>query len=60
MKIELTVDEYSTLSVMCGYATGAAMQQGDKRLARSFIILTNRLHEGDPDFRPYEVSDEPA
>jgi hypothetical protein len=55
--VQLTDDEYTTMILMCGYATGAAMKQGDKRLADSFILITNRLHEGNPNFRPYEVGE---
>lgn len=57
IELELTQDEYATMSLMCGYAAGAAFKAGDQRLANSFVHMANRLHSGDPNFVPYAVGE---
>lgn len=55
MTITLTDDERDTLTLMAGFATGAAMAQNNIPLAKSFLALTNKLHENNPNFTPYDV-----
>lgn len=58
MRIELTDDEYAMLLLALGYATGAALKDGDKRMANSFTRVTNAVCRNDPNFRPYKVEDD--
>ena len=59
MRIELTSDEYAaSLLLALGYATGAALKDGDKRMANSFTRVTNAVCRNDPNFRPYKVQDD--
>ena len=51
--IELTDNEYNAMTLMCAFATEAAMKN-DRRLANMFIAITNRLHECDPNFVPFD------
>lgn len=58
MTIELTDDEMSQLILMCGYATGAAERNGDRRLALSYLRLANRINENNPQWTPYAIPEE--
>lgn len=55
MTIELHEEEFQTLTLMCGYATGAAMASKEFETAKTFLRLTNRLHENRTDYTPYDV-----
>ena len=58
MKIELTQDEFDMLLLMCGYATGAAMEKGNKRLGYGFLSLANAINRDNPHWTPYEIPKE--
>lgn len=59
MKIDLTDDELNSLTIMLGYAMGAATQRGDELLARSFLRLANAVHRNNPRWQRYNIEDEP-
>ena len=52
--IQLSDNEYNAMTLMCAVATASAFRDEDRRLANMFILITNRLHENDPDFVPYD------
>jgi hypothetical protein len=54
IEVQLNDNEYNALTLMCAMATAAAFQQGDRGLAKMFITVTNRLHESDPNWTPYD------
>ena len=56
--ITLTREQFDILLLMAGYASGAAMQAKDARMAWSFVHLTNVLNKDNPDFTPYEIPPE--
>lgn len=58
--IELTKDEMDQLTICLGFALGAAVQLGDKRMADSFIRLANIVHRDNPNWTPYQVSEAQA
>jgi hypothetical protein len=53
--ITLTADEFDLLLLMMGQATGAAMGAGHRSLGYRFLRLANRINEGNPRWRPYEI-----
>jgi hypothetical protein len=52
---ELNAEEFETLLIMCGYATGAAAEKGDSFFVDRFLRLVNKLNECNPQFVPYET-----
>jgi hypothetical protein len=56
IEIQLTDNEYNAMTLMCAFATEAAFRKGDQRLANMFLTVTNRLHENDPNFIPYDAT----
>jgi len=52
---ELSDDEHSLLLTMCGYATGTAARDGNRKPRNAFLRLTNKLNEGNPHYVPYEI-----
>jgi hypothetical protein len=55
MTIELTQDDYDSLLVLIGYATGAAYQHGNLAMARRFLALANRINKDNPAWIPYDI-----
>lgn len=54
--VDLTVDEYQSLFLALGFATGAARLSKDKDLFASFVRLTNAVGRSTPGrFVPFEV-----
>jgi hypothetical protein len=56
----LSDDDYHMLLLALGYATGAAREQNRPCLARSFIRVANAITRDNPNWKPFEVADEPA
>jgi hypothetical protein len=54
IEVQLNDNEYNAMTLMCAMATAAAFQQGDRGLVKMLIVVTNRLHENDPNFTPYD------
>jgi hypothetical protein len=52
--VQLTDNEYNAMTLLCAFATEAAFRNGDRKLANMFIAVTNRLHENDLGFVPYD------
>jgi hypothetical protein len=53
--IHLSPAEFEGLLLLMGYAVGAANREGDQRLFRFFLRLTNAVNRGNPGWIPYEV-----
>jgi hypothetical protein len=51
----MTVDQYAWLMVALGYAMGTAAQTERQDLTAGFLLLSNALNEGHPQYTPYEV-----
>jgi hypothetical protein len=55
MQIELTEEQFQTLLLMAGCATGAAFKEGDRQLAYRFVELCNAINHDNPNYEPYEI-----
>jgi hypothetical protein len=55
MQIELTEEQFQTLLLMAGCATGAAFKEGDRQLAYRFVELCNAINKDNPQFIPYDI-----
>jgi hypothetical protein len=55
--IELTKDEMDSLTVCLGYAAGAALENEDQKLSKSFLRLANAVHRNNPNWTKYEISE---
>lgn len=55
----LTADESALLTLALGLAAGTAMKNDNPPLFRALMRLANRVHEGRPNWTPYEVEPEP-
>jgi hypothetical protein len=53
--VQLSRDEYDAMLLMCGFACGAASQLQERGMLKSFVHLTNRLNEWNPNFKAYEI-----
>ena len=63
--IEISSDEFHSLLLCLGYATGAASRRfggdvpsRDRMLADSWFRLANSINEGNPHWTPYGVPEE--
>jgi hypothetical protein len=59
VQLTMSKDDWQRLLLVLGYAAGAAHKVGAWDAARPMIALTNRLNEGNPEFRPYDLGPEP-
>lgn len=53
--ITMRPDTWQNLQLSLGMALGAALQCGNKLQSNAILRLINRIHEGDPNFTPYQV-----
>lgn len=53
--LEMSSDDYGAILVLLGVATGVLSQQGDMKGFWAAIGVINRINEGNPSFRPYEI-----
>lgn len=58
MVVDLNEEDFATLLVMLGYATGAARRQGERELSIRFVKLANTINRDNPNWTPYQVSDD--
>ena len=58
--ISLTKDEYESLILALGYATGAAMKTGETNMQRAFLKLANAINRDNSSWVPYEIPPEDA
>jgi len=56
IRLQMTSRDWELLLLMMGYAIGSAMRDSNS-LFQSFIYLTNRLNEQNPNFTPYHTSE---
>lgn len=57
--LTMSREDYESLLLFLGYATGAAAIRGEFREGDSIIALTNRLNTGNPNYKPYEIAENP-
>jgi hypothetical protein len=53
--LTLSEEDYDLLLLLCGYATGAAMKEGNRALAKLFLDFANRMFAGNPHSVPYNL-----
>jgi hypothetical protein len=53
--LTMTVDQYAWLMMALGYALGWAGRTAGHDLTAGFLLLSNALNEGHPQYTPYEV-----
>jgi hypothetical protein len=56
--IKLSRDEFDTLLLALGYATGAADRDGNRRFFYAFMRITNAVNRDNPNFTPYAIEEE--
>jgi hypothetical protein len=56
--IELTQEEFNSVLMALGYATGAATDRGDHGMAIMFLQAVNAVGKHSPHFEPYAIGDE--
>jgi hypothetical protein len=56
--LTMSRDQFNTLLLALGMATGCAHKQADAPMAFSFFCLVNAINDGNPDFTPYNVAPE--
>lgn len=54
--LKMTVQDWQQMLIVLGYGVAANSTRGDFDQDR-LLALVNRLHAGNPDFRPYAVRD---
>lgn len=59
VQLTMTDDDYDNLLLLMGAAAGSSARTGDNPQVRKIFGLVNRLNDGNPNFKPYEVR-EPA
>lgn len=55
IRLEMAQEEFSTLLLALGYATGAARKNGELRYSWQLIDLVNRMNATNPEFVPYAI-----
>lgn len=60
LNLSLTRNEWDALILMAGMATGAAFKNCTAKLAFSFLAIANKMNEGNPNWVPYEIPEEPG
>lgn len=55
---ELTDQEFETLLLALGTATGAALRHSDNGMAYSFLRLANAINKDNPKWTPYVIPEE--
>lgn len=59
--IEISEDEWDVLLIVLGFAAGHACDQDwERHLQRSIFRLANSINEGNPNWTPYYVAEEPV
>jgi hypothetical protein len=53
--ITMTRDDYDSLLLALGRATGCCSRDGDRAGAYRLVALINRLNAGNPHYRPYNL-----
>lgn len=56
--LTMTQDDFLSLLLYLGYASGAANKAAEIDLFWRMIGFTNRLNVGNPEFRPYDIPEE--
>jgi len=54
--IDISEEEFDVLMIALGIAAGSRI--GQRESAREIFRLVNTINEGNPDFTPYEISDD--
>lgn len=53
--LEMTLAEYERIVLIFGYATGAAMKEGEKDLAYGWLAFANEMNATNPGWTPYNI-----
>jgi len=56
--ITLNRQDYDSLLLCLGFASGSAMKEGSLSIADSFLRLANSINYGNPYWTPYETSNQ--
>jgi hypothetical protein len=56
--VTMTADDWSLLLVSLGMAAGRALRAGDNETLKEVLGLVNRLNQGNPSFKPYDLQAE--
>ena len=56
--LEMTRDDYAQLTLMLGFAVGAASAQGRKDNFWRWLRFVNELNRTNPNFKPYAIPPE--
>lgn len=56
--LKLSEDDFASLLLVIGYATGAARYESDMSLFYRWMALANKVNEGNTDYRPYEIPEQ--
>lgn len=57
--IDISDEEFDSLTLALGMATGWALRIGNKSASDSWLRLVNSVNVGNSNFTPYEVAQEP-
>jgi hypothetical protein len=58
LNLNLTREEFDTLILALGFATGSAFKQGMGKLSYSLLELANTINKDNPNWKPYEIPQE--
>jgi hypothetical protein len=56
--LEMSREDREQMTIILGYAIGAAFYKGDREYAYHIVAFVNRLYAGNPHFQPYEIPEE--
>ena len=54
-EISLSREDFESLLLALGMATGLCFREGQERMAYRIVQLTNTINAGNPGYRPYNV-----
>jgi hypothetical protein len=52
--IDISEDDYETLMLVLGFATGRAIGRPDLMRPKTILMLANAINEGNPNWTPYD------
>jgi hypothetical protein len=57
--LTMSRDDYDTLLFAFGWAAGSALRDKDRGRLNRMLQVINRVNEGNPEYRPYQVNPSP-
>jgi hypothetical protein len=58
VQITLSADQFTSLLLAIGVATGSACMKDNQAMAEGFIELANAVNDGNPSWNPYIVREQ--